>query len=396
VLRTATSVILGVVVCLAAGTYVRGAQPAPLLPNHQLSSARVDLDNDGVDDGLEQLLAERYAPMIYMEPGESNYPVNVDWTMARGHLWYSEQGCTPDESHRLFGPITTQQLLLGPAGAAGPPWIHPDSFGSGHHLTHCSSDDAKPLSTTEPFPEHFGDDQLWYIGDFFGEDFPDSERVGSLDPIDWVTYYHMYPTAEGGVMIQYWHTFAFNQFEAFDAHGGDWDASIQVQLDASLNLQRVWFSRHNDDHPGRPFDPAQLRFFEGTHPVMTIDGGGHGAFVSPLDWATCDCTAFSSVTGPVGTIVWTRDADAIDDPANLRKASLVCDVNAGTCQIALSDPSGGTVWKTWTAGDVRQAGGPDHEIATYPAASAHGALLNLGEYNPGRQASALLEGSSFR
>src|SRR4029078_6530495 len=50
----------------------------------------VDNDHDGVDDNLEQKLAEKYAPIIFIEPDESNYPVNVEWFLARAHLQYHE------------------------------------------------------------------------------------------------------------------------------------------------------------------------------------------------------------------------------------------------------------------------------------------------------------------
>lgn len=359
-----------------------------------LSAAPVDNDRDGIDDALEQLVAERYAPMIYLEPGESNYPVNVDWITQRGNLWYGEQGCNfpiGDQNEQFLAPIGNQDTLLGPQGAAGPSWVHPFSFGAGHHMGHCptfQSADPVVLSTTEPFPDSHndrsvGDEQLWYI-----DDFPDDERLGGLNPIDWVTYYHCYPTTGGGIIVQYWHTFAFNEFELFDRHGGDWDASIQVELDSNLLLKRIWFSRHNDDHPGDPFTPGQIRFFEGTHPVMTIDGGGHAAYRSPDDWATCGCTAGSSITGPIGSLVWTRDTDPFDDPNQLRNVGFICE--RGVCSPTLSDPSGGTVWKTWTAGGVSQSGG-DHHLSPNPG--PHGGLINLGEYNPGvHQAAHLLEG----
>jgi hypothetical protein len=351
-----------------------------------LPPVRVDDDRDGIDDSLEQFLAERYAPMIYVEPGESNYPVSVDWITQRGNLRYGEQGCTPDENEDFLLPIGSQDRLIG--GTLNSPWIHPYSFSDVHHMTHCSSDDARPLSTIEPFPENFGDDQLWFINDFEGRD-----RIGSLDPSQWATYVHTYPTADGGIMIQYWHTFAFNQFAGADAHGGDWDASIQVQLNSDLDLKGVWFSRHDDDHPGSFFEPSQIRFFEGTHPVVTTDGGGHAAYRSPIDWVICDCTAFSDITGPIGTIVWTRDTDSFDDPEQLRKAEFNCDSEL-RCSIGLSEPSGGTVWKTWTAGDVRQAGGERH---ISPNPSNHGGLINVGEYNPAgyRQASRLLDGEFY-
>jgi hypothetical protein len=210
---------------------------------------------------------------------------------------------------------------------------------------------------------------------------------------------------DGGLMIQYWHVFAYNEFGGgFDNHGGDWDASIQVWLKADLTLKGVWFSRHADDHPGTFFcadagdcGEAQVRLFDSTHPVVTIDGGGHAAFRSPADWATCDCRVLESVTGPLGTIVWTLDSDAFDDPSALRKAHFVCDSNNTSCQLTLSAPSGGIVWKTWSSGDVVASGSLTHPIAS---PSAHGGLVNLGEYNPctpgtcfgSAQASRLLTG----
>jgi hypothetical protein len=64
--------------------------------------------------------------------------------------------------------------------------VHPRAaLAMGHHQGHCptfQSEDPVVLSTTEPFPDSHndrsvGDEQLWYI-----DDFPDGERVGSLNP----------------------------------------------------------------------------------------------------------------------------------------------------------------------------------------------------------------------
>jgi hypothetical protein len=85
-----------------------------------------------------------------------------------------------------------------------------------------------------------------------------------------------------------------------------------------------------------------------------------------------------SVTGPLGTIVWTQDNDAFDNPAALRKAQFVCDTN-GACTLTLSAPSGGIVWKTWSDGDVVASGSLTNPIIS---PSSHGGLVNLGEYNP--------------
>lgn len=362
------------------------AAPAPLV--------FVDADHDGIDDALEQSLAEKFAPVIFMEPGEENYPVNVDWHLQRGFLWYHEDclecigecfDCD-DEAAPAPAPIGDQATLI------GAPWVHPDSFGTCHDETgqgsHCGEGESahRRISTVARDPDGEGPTGYSDQTSFFIPDLADQYHIGSLTPDDWVTYFHCYPTADGGAVIQYWHTFARNDFP-FDDHGGDWDASIQVQLDGDFNLTNVWFSRHNDDSPGTSIPADQLTLYQGTHTQVTIDGGGHASFASPQDW--CDNPHYSGpFVGQLSDIAWTVTPD---DPATLQTI---------TCRpTAFGDEHGGTVWKTWTGGDVRQ-GGPDVDNHISVSPSAHGGLVNLGEYNPctaadcqgTRQASTLLAG----
>jgi hypothetical protein len=359
--------------------------PAPAVPVPSPATP-VDADHDGINDDLEQRLAETYAPVIYIEPDESNYPVNVDWFLDRAHLQYHED-CTFDVDDNVGpNPIGTQ--LLGPDGhslwAAGPNCGSGDT-GYGHpphrQLTTVAADPDGQFSAGSQ-TTGYSDQQTFVLTDL-----ADADHVGSTDPRDWKTYFHAYPSADGGIMIQYWHVFAYNEFGGgFDNHGGDWDASIQVWLKPDLTLKGAWFSRHADDHPGTFFcatidtdcAAVQLRLFDSTHPVVTIDGGGHAAFRSPADWATCDCRVLEGVTGPLGTVVWTLDSDAFDDPAALRRVDIVCDSNH-VCQPSLSAPSGGIVWKTWSSGNVVSSGSLTNPIVS---PSAHGGLVNLGEYNP--------------
>src|SRR5262245_2632654 len=63
-------------------------QRPPALAATALTPA--DDDHDGINEALEQKLAERFAPVIYIEPDESNYPVNVDWFLDRARLQYHE------------------------------------------------------------------------------------------------------------------------------------------------------------------------------------------------------------------------------------------------------------------------------------------------------------------
>ena len=351
---------------------------APTLPN--------DADHDGINEDLEQKLAERFAPVIYIEPDESNYPVNVDWFLDRANLQYHED-CGDDVDDNR-GPFPIGARLLGPnPGAlwAGGPNCGEDDMGyrhPPHRLLTTLATDPDGQFSVGALTTGYSDQQTFVLNDLNS-----AFHVGSTDPRDWKTYFHVYPAADGGVMIQYWHVFAFNEFGGgFDDHGGDWDASIQVWLTPDLSLRGVWFSRHADDHPGTFFcasadagcGASQVRLFDSTHPVVTIDGGGHAAFRSPADWATCDCRVLEGVTGPLGTIVWTEDTDAFDNPAALRRAEFVCTLTGG-CTLTLSAPSGGIVWKTWTDGDVVASGSLTNPIIS---PSAHGGLVNLGEYNP--------------
>ncbi len=349
-----------------------------------------DDDRDGIVDALEQRLAERFAPMIYIEPDESNYPVNVPWLLARTRLNYQED-CTGDVDQPI-GPVPIGNQLLGPGGVTV--WTAQPNCGQDD--TGYSHPPHRQISTLATDPDGqfslgaqttgYSDQQTFYLTDL-----PDSQHIGSTNPRDWVTYFHAYPTKDGGIMLQYWHVFAYNAFGGVDNHGGDWDASIQVQLDRNLEIEGVWFSRHSDDHPGTFFKKSDnlVRFFQGTHPVVAIDGGGHAAFRSPDDWATCGCRFGETATGPIGTISWSNDA-AFDDPATLGKVHWI----GG---LTFLSGAGGIVWKTWTDGGVRSSGRLTNPIVS---PSAHGGLVNVGEYNPctpdtchgSAQASKLLAG----
>jgi len=344
-----------------------------------------DADHDGVPDKVELALAEQYAPVLFLEPSESNYPVNVDWLMQRMHLTYREDGCTPDKIRSLNdGPVGNQQALIGHSVAQ--PWAHPDDF-SGDHTSICllGSDKAVRLTTVDGFPDGsngngVGDEQTWQLSytDAFNND---STRLGALDPKQWVTYVHAYPTHDGGMMLQYWHVFAYNQLD-FDNHEGDWDASVQVQLDNTNHLEGVWFSRHGDDHPGTFVHPDALTMYHGTHVEVAVDGGGHAAYASPDDW----CRNPGTTAGVHGAIVWPSDP-AEPSPTNLHHQN-----SGGSCLNQPASDAGGTVWQTWTTGVVDQGGSAlDHHLTS--AHSVQGGLVMLGQCNPGHQGTALLEGS---
>jgi hypothetical protein len=348
-----------------------------------LPNQRIDLDGDGIDDAAEKALAERFAPVICMDPGEPNYPVNVEWFLARARLTYYED-CFPDVNEDVPGAATSHhpgdpgQATLGTvAQLIGPPWRHPFPDEKLDGDCHCGGwPDHGPITTDEPDPERFTDQTTFILPDLSLFD-----RVGSLQPADWTTYAHIYPAAPDlqtglvslvragvvpaadtarllqGIVIQYWHLFAYDGYGFLTAgyHGGDWDACIHVLLDATLEPAGVVFSRHDDDHPGTFFRFSDISVYEGTHPIICIDGGGHAAFKSPGDADQMHH----------GGLAFTTDPD-----------------NPGP------DYSG-TIWKTWSGGEVKQHGECDLKLF----GGTSGPLVNLGEYNPGvKQAAALLQG----
>jgi len=372
---------MGMIVFISAASFSSFGSATALL-----SPAPEDNDNDGIDDSLEQFLAEKYAPVIYIEPNESNYPVNVDWILERAYLLYNED-CFPDYVEFYLNPIPDQPSLIGDqASLIGPPHTN-----VGHHCSDANDPQHRPISTIAADPQGEGPTGYSDQATFLLPDLNGIDRLGSLDPKDWVTYFHEYPTNDGGIMIQYWRTFAYNDFAGpFSDHGGDWDASIQVQLDSNLNLNGVWFSRHSDDHPGTFIPLSQITTYQTTHPLMTIDGGGHGSFASPLDWCV-----FNTGGLHLGTVIWSDNPDPAPGASSpvLRKVD-----GCGLAAPVFSDPVGGIVWKTWTDGMVKE-----YLPVTNPLlfeTSNHGGLVNVGEYNPctaitcigSRQASSLLAG----
>ena len=221
--------------------------------------------------------------------------------------------------------------------------------------------DGPALSSVEANPESVEADNN-------GERFQISSvdpalHVGSLNPADWTTYVHVYPNMEGGITIQYWHLFTYNAYNGWgvglDNHDADWDASMQVVLNSNLVPVRAYYSRHEQDDPGLKQEWGALHLYQGTHPLMVIDQGGHGAYADHQD---CE-DYFSLSNHPYGI------CDAVDwespDAPNVS----------------------GTVWETWPGGVVRQLPGATHQIVG--TTQSDGSIVatpvpivNVGEYNP--------------
>jgi hypothetical protein len=387
----------------AAGTSYGGDQsfetliPGVDLPPNAFTGP--DGDQDGIPDKLESLLAHKFAPTLLLDPHEPNYPVSVDWLLQRTTLDYY-QSCAYFNAEAPQTTSPRQADLLQPISISSScsPFLHtfvplwsadPDPESDLFTYTGaprtCSTGLPPPLnvvpgSLTTRYPH-----ELWHLTTVQGRD-----RLGMTDVSQWPTYYHVYPDFHGGVIVQYWHLFSYNDWLTTnpelllcDAHGGDWDASIQVQLNSKLQVSGAWFSHHSDDAPGEPVGhPREESLaFDGStaHPVVIVDAGGHAAYASPHDFC-----AYQKPPGlnNSGRAVWPVGAPASSPGplSNLTAGALQefsCDGDVATS----SGSRGGVVWRTGDTGPgAVQASGLDNPIS---GGGRGGPLGNLGEYNPG-------------
>jgi uncharacterized repeat protein (TIGR01451 family) len=56
-----------------------------------------DLDLDGISDDFEYMLIDKYAPILFFEENEDNFPSSVDWYLQKTTLRFHRSGCTDKE-----------------------------------------------------------------------------------------------------------------------------------------------------------------------------------------------------------------------------------------------------------------------------------------------------------
>lgn len=205
--------------------------PAPL--------AEDDADRDGLRDGLERELAERYAPVVLLDARDWTRPASIPWLLARADV--DAGGSAPKLASALGSPKARAPL-------------------------------------------------------------PRAIRAGSDDPNDWTTYVHVYPRADGGINVQYWFFYAYNDGPALFDHESDWE-HVTVRLDAADAPVGVYFARHEDDHPGvfRPWSGLRRA---GEHPVVLSASGTHASYADHDDLAWFESGARCGPDGACGDRTW--------------------------------------------------------------------------------------------
>jgi hypothetical protein len=206
----------------------------------------VDRDRDGLPDACEQALAERFAPVIYHSSDESNFPTNVDRFLEQTSLNFYDDTCSPDLVVRITDRPSQLALVSARRRAA------------------CGGDDEVHADGTRSRRKH---------RTFFLADLPKQARRGSVDTREWTTYVHAYRDVGGGVTVQYWRFYAYN--DAANDHGGDWEG-LHLVLDRALRPSHARLFGHSRMREL----PAKGLRWEGNHVVVFSEGGGHATRAS--------------------------------------------------------------------------------------------------------------------
>ena len=230
----------------------------------------VDLDRDGVDDLVEDWLAERFAPIVYHGESESTYPVNVEWLLQRTALFSDASDATVRRSDaRTVGDQAALIARTRSSAAGG-----------------ASGEEARSVCKRSGF---------------FLADVEERDRAGERgDPRGWKTYVHSFANLSGGITIQYWRAYAYDRsiFMFADwGHGGDWEG-LAVHLDAALQPESVGLL----GHLGIERKPAREISWEGTHPIVWSEEGGHATRSNSTSMASRRFTRQETWSG--GGVVW--------------------------------------------------------------------------------------------
>ncbi|HKV37629.1 MAG TPA: hypothetical protein VJX67_00340 [Blastocatellia bacterium] len=205
----------------------------------------MDQDQDGIDDVCEDWLAERFAPIVYHGQYETNYPVTVDWWIARTNLSVIDRD---GNRHQIVPAPVSQSLLLGQTLVQ-----------------------SRDVSLSSELTRSRGKKMTFYL-----ENVARQFRQGQKDdPAAWITYVHSYANDIGGITIQYWRGYTWDQatFLGCDfSHGGDWEG-VAVHLGSRLRPAKVAFLGHS----GIIYERTRVQW-DGTHPRVWSEEGGHSSY----------------------------------------------------------------------------------------------------------------------
>ncbi|GAB4184689.1 MAG: hypothetical protein Tsb002_07900 [Wenzhouxiangellaceae bacterium] len=188
-----------------------------------------DLDNDALNDGLEAILAERYAPRFRLHLNDNYRPASVDWYLDRTQLRFSHGNFCSDHQILNQGQVDLFSLI---------------SQQHNGHRFFCSNHNGPQYNSG-------GATQTPFFLQIPNNANEMTTRRGS-QPDDWACYAHVFPASPGNniplghIDIQYWIFYPYNGPWGFlpAEHEGDWE-HITVRLDeATLEPVNVYLAAH--------------------------------------------------------------------------------------------------------------------------------------------------------
>ena len=200
-----------------------------------------DRDGDGLHDAEEKELAHRFAPIVILHRHDAHRPASLPWLLAQT-----------------------------------------DPFASLRRDSHSAGLLARRVA-----PSTAAIQRRW--------------RAGSEDPSQWATYVHVYPRAGGGINVQYWFFYPYNDGPLFFDHEHDWE-HVTVRLTGEREPVAADFAQHANDRPGVSHPWSELKR-EGEHPLVFSARGTHASYASGegIAWfeSVADCSGPDSCRDPV-------------------------------------------------------------------------------------------------
>lgn len=99
---------------------------------------------------------------------------------------------------------------------------------------------------------------------------------GISDPGQWKVYTHVYRNNLGGINVQYWFFYAYDDWWTTWNHEADWE-HVTVSLNAQGQISRVWMGQHTVEEG---YYPHELTWFNVTHPQVWVADGSHASYGS--------------------------------------------------------------------------------------------------------------------
>jgi hypothetical protein len=198
----------------------------------------------------------RYAPLVYLAPGETHKPTNASQYIANSSLRWSHDSGRRDHEIAPRGGVDEHRL-----GHGGYQHQVEGRF-SGHHGDQIRSDqDVRPKD---------GKGDGGNEGFFLDLDNSKHESLGSTNA-------PMYYEAVEGRFITFWFFYAYNAGPipgGADNHEGDWER-ITVKLNANNRATHVAYFQHNGPPEEKKWKDVSK---SGTHPIVFSAKGSHASY----------------------------------------------------------------------------------------------------------------------